>query len=124
LDLAFIILFVYSLVVQTIRSTKGVKRLSSSERTLIILPDKVKEILVGILLGDAHIVQRSSITNSRLVYAQTAVTHKEYFNYMLSFFLPFCAKGYIPQSRIVRDNRTIKLLLSLLIYRRYNSILI
>lgn len=27
---------------------------------------------------------------------------------MLSFFLPFCVKDYIPQSRIVRDNRTKK----------------
>ena len=27
---------------------------------------------------------------------------------MLSFFLPFCAKNYIPQSRIVKDNRTKK----------------
>lgn len=44
----------------------------------------------------------------RLVYAQTAVTHKEYFDYVLSFFLAFCAKDYIPQSRIVRDNRTKK----------------
>jgi hypothetical protein len=68
----------------------------------------VKEILVGILLGDAHIVRRSSTANSRLVYAQTAVAHKEYFDYVLSFFLPFCVNDYIPQSRIVRDNRTKK----------------
>ena len=71
-------------------------------------PDEVKEILVGILLGDAHIVRRSSTANSRLVYAQTAVAHKNYFYYVLSFFLSFCAKDYIPQSRIVRDNRTKK----------------
>ena len=64
--------------------------------------------MVGILLGDAHIVRRSSTSNSRLVYAQTAIAHKEYFDYVLSFFLPFCAKYYIPQSRIVIDNRTKK----------------
>lgn len=89
-----------------LRSTKGVKRLSSSERALIEFSDEVKEILVGILLGDAHIVRRSSTGNSRLVYAQTAVTHKEYFDYVLSFFLPYCVNDYTPQSRIVRDNRT------------------
>ena len=66
--------------------------------------------MVGTLLGDAHIVRRSFTANSRLVYAQTAVTHKkyfdyEYFDYVLSFF---CAKDYVPQSRIVRDNRTKK----------------
>jgi hypothetical protein len=43
-----------------------------------------------------------------LVYAQTAEAHKEYFNYVHSFFIPFCAKDYIPQYRIVRDNRTNK----------------
>lgn len=42
------------------------------------------------------------------MYAQTAVTHKEYFDYVLSFFLLYCANDYIPQSRIVRDNRTKK----------------
>ena len=43
-----------------------------------------------------------------MVYAQTAVAHKEYFYYVLSFFLPFCTKDYTPQSRIVVDNRTKK----------------
>ena len=42
------------------------------------------------------------------MYAQTAVKHKEYFNYVLSFFLSFCVKDYKPQSRIVIDNRTKK----------------
>ena len=57
----------------------------------------------------AHIVRRYSTGNSRLVYAQTAIAHKEYFNYVYSFFIPFCAKDYIPQSRLIRDNRTKKI---------------
>lgn len=97
-----------SLVIQAVRSTKGIQRLSFSERALIKFPDELKEILVGILLGDDHIVRKSSTANSRLVYAQTAVAHKEYFYYVLSFFIPFCAKNYKPQSRIVIDNRTKK----------------
>lgn len=28
---------------------------------------------------------------------------------MLSFFIAFCTKGYKPQSRVVRDNRTKKI---------------
>ena len=82
--------------------------MSSSERALISIPDDVKEILIGILLGDAHIARRSSTSNSRLTYAQTAVAHKEYFDYVFSFFIPFCVNDYIPQTRIVRDNRTKK----------------
>lgn len=61
------------------------------------------------MLGDGHIVKRSSTANSRLVYAQTAVAHKEYFNYVYSLFKPFCANDYTVQSRIVRDNRTKKI---------------
>jgi hypothetical protein len=51
------------------RSTKGVTRLSSSERILITVPDYIKDILVGVLLGDAYIVRRYSTGNSILVYA-------------------------------------------------------
>lgn len=51
------------------RSTKGVTRLSSAERILITIPDYIKDILVGVLLGDAHIVRRYSTGNSILVYA-------------------------------------------------------
>ena len=75
-----------SLVLYAARSTKGIFRLSSAERALMIIPDDLKEVLIGILLGDGHIVKRSSTANSRLVYAQTAVAHKEYFYYVYSFF--------------------------------------
>ena len=60
------------------------------------------------MLGDAHIVRRSPTANSRLVYAQTAIKHKEYFDYVSSFFISFCANNYISQSRLVVDNRTKK----------------
>ena len=91
------------------RSTKGITRLSPAERASKKIPDEVNEVLIGILLGDAHIVRRSPTANPRLVYAQTAVKHKEYFDYVFSFFLPFCAKDYKPQSRQVVDNRTKKI---------------
>jgi hypothetical protein len=32
-----------------------------------------------------HIVRRSPTANSRLVFGQTAVAHKEYFDYVYSF---------------------------------------
>lgn len=46
-----IVFIVPSLILLAVRSTKGIERLSSSERAKIELPDEVKDILVGILLG-------------------------------------------------------------------------
>ena len=101
-------MFVPSPILFAARSTKGIVRLSPSERAFVKLPTEVKEILTGILLGDGHISRRSSTANSRLLYAQTAVTHKEYFDHVFNIFLPFCVNAYVPQSKIVRDNRTKK----------------
>jgi hypothetical protein len=42
------------------RSTKGIKRWSKKERGGYITTEKVKETLIGIILVDGHIVQRSS----------------------------------------------------------------
>ena len=99
----------YSPVLFAARSTKGITRLSSVKRTSINLPYDIKEILIGILLGDAHIVRRSPTANSRLVYTQTAVSHKEYFDYVLSFFMPFCVNDYKPFACEVVNNRTKKI---------------
>ena len=92
----------------TKRSTKGINRLSSKERKLLLILEDKKEILIGILLGDAHIVKRSSTGNSRLVYSQTAVAHRAYFEYVYNFFKELCVKDYIPQSRTMIDKRTNK----------------
>ena len=96
-------------VINTTRSTKGITRLSAAERKLVLMPDDIKDVLIGILLGDAHIVKRSSTSNARLMYAQTAIAHKAYFEYVYSFFHSFCAKDYITQTKISRDKRTNKI---------------
>ena len=96
-------------VINTTRSTKGIIRLSAAERKLILMPDDIKDVLIGILLGDAHIVKRSSTSNARLMYAQTAIAHKAYFEYVYSFFHSFCAKDYITQTKVSRDKRTNKI---------------
>ncbi|KAG0122484.1 group I intron orf, partial [Tuber indicum] len=89
-------------------STKGIKKLSALERAKILIPEEIKEVLIGILLGDAHIARRTSTGNSRLVYSQTAVAHKEYFNHVLSIFMPFCVQDYTPQFRTILDKKTNK----------------
>ena len=89
-------------------STKGIKRLSKAERAEIFLPEEIKKILIGILLGDGHIVRRSITSNSRLVYAQTAIEHREYFNKVYSIFKPYCTKNFVPKSLINLDKRSNK----------------
>jgi len=73
------------------------------------MPDNIKDVLIGIILGDAHIVKRSSTSNARLMYAQTAIAHKAYFEYVYSFFHSFCAKDYITKAKVSRDKRTNKI---------------
>lgn len=46
-----------SLVLYAARSTKGILRLSSADRALVTIPDDLKDVLVGILLGDAFKVR-------------------------------------------------------------------
>ena len=50
-----ILFFMYSSVLFAAHSTKGIIRLSPTERASIKLPDEVKEVLIGILLDDGHI---------------------------------------------------------------------
>lgn len=37
------------------------------------------------------------------MYGQTAIKHKEYFEYVFSFLISFCTKDYEPQTRIIND---------------------
>ena len=37
------------------RSTKGIVRLSSAQRSLITMSDEIRDLLVGILLGDSWV---------------------------------------------------------------------
>lgn len=72
------------------RSTKGVPRLLRADRRMIGIPDDVRDVLVGLLLGTAHIAKRSPTGNARLVYTQTALAQLEYFNYVYGIFKYFC----------------------------------
>lgn len=71
------------------------------------MPSEIKDVLIGILLGDAHIAKRSPTSNARLVYTQTAESHKEYFNLVYSLFESFCPKNYTIQNKTIRDKRSV-----------------
>ena len=66
----------------------------------------MEEVLIGILLGDAHIQKKSSNGNSRLIYTQSATIHKEYFYYIYNLFKPLCVNNHIPYLNNSKDKRT------------------
>ena len=101
-------LFLQSFLEASLPGRPGVKRLSKVERADISIPEEIKEILVGIMLGDGHIVKRTPTSNARLMFAQTAVAHKEYFYHVYNIFKAYCAEEFTPKSKICLDKRTNK----------------
>jgi hypothetical protein len=96
-----------SVILPINRSTKGIKRLTPKERENITLTPNLKDIIIGLLLGDGHISRRSLTANSRLVYGQSSTVHLEYFNYVFSFFYPiFFVQNYSIQKRVgIREGK-------------------
>lgn len=84
---------------------KGIKNLSKIQRGDILIPKGTKEVLVGILLGDAHMQKISSTLNSRLLFAHTAVAPKAYFNHVFNIFKTFCTDGFTPKSELNVDKK-------------------
>lgn len=66
------------------------------ERAEFNLSDQTRQVLVGILLGDAHIQIRSnSSINARLKYTQSIV-HKEYFDHIYELFKHYTTESFLP----------------------------
>jgi hypothetical protein len=87
-------------------STKGKKRLSKKERETIILSDITAQVLVGIMLGDGHIQQRSVTGNSRFLFTQTSVKHKNYYQKVFNLFEPYCTKDLQSYCKSWEDKKT------------------
>jgi hypothetical protein len=74
--------------------------LTRKERENITLYPNLKNIIIGLLLGDWHISRISATANSRFVYGQSLTVHLEYFNHVFSFFNPtFFVNNYKVQKR-------------------------
>jgi hypothetical protein len=73
--------------------------LTRSERSKIEINEITNEILIGLLLGDGHILKRYVKGNAKFVYAQSALRkqHICYFNHIYSIFKPFCNTDFIPK---------------------------
>ena len=76
--------------------------LTKTERSSLVLDESQKSILIGLLLGDAHINRRSLTGNSRLIYGQSALRaqHISYFYFVFNIFKPLCSPTFSP-SQIV-----------------------
>jgi hypothetical protein len=89
-----LISFTFSLLLY-VKSTKGIKRLSKEERTLIYIPQEIKNLLVGLILSNGHISRRSVTGNARFVFNQSGKKEKRsYFELIYKAFRPFCSFGF------------------------------
>jgi hypothetical protein len=87
-------------------STKNKIRLSKKEREIIILSDYIAQALVGLILGDGHLQQRSATGNSRFIFAQTAVKHNDYYQTVFYLFKPYCTKDLKSYFKSWEDKKT------------------
>ena len=86
--------------------TKDKKRISKKERETIILSDSTAQALVGIILGDGHIQQRSVTGNSRFIFIQTAIKHKDYYQKVFNLFKPYCTQDFKSYYKSWEDKKT------------------
>ena len=61
-------------------------KLSKSDKENLTLSEIQKEILIGVLLGDAHLSRPKSTHNTRLVLDQSNSLHKEYLLHLYDIF--------------------------------------
>ena len=88
---------IYSAILPTI--TK--KRLSKDERSQFKIESPLSEIIIGLLLGDGHIQNRSSKGISRFIFGQSSkkLQHLNYFYHILDLFKPYISKDFTPKNR-------------------------
>jgi hypothetical protein len=64
-------------------------RLTKLERSQIVLPNNLKDILIGLLLGDLYAQKRSTKGNTLLRFEQ-GFLHKEYIDHLYDLFKSYC----------------------------------
>lgn len=96
LSMGFDIGFLSGLFLSSLVPVKP-RRLTKLERSQVKLPENLKEILVGLMLGDGFIQSRGESGNARLFFEQ-GIIHKDYLYHLFNLFKPFCStepKEYI-----------------------------
>lgn len=95
-------------IMHTRKYSTSNKRLSKFERSKLIIKFPLNEIIIGLLLGDGHIQQRSINGNSRFIYGQNSLKkhHFNYFNHICDLFKPYLSKEYHVKENFYTDKRT------------------
>nr|QVG61577.1 hypothetical protein [Rhizoctonia sp.] len=84
------------------------KRLTKTEKEAFLLPEELKQILVGLLLGDLYIYKQKLGINPCLMFIQGLI-HKEYLFHLYSLFETYCRMAPVI-SNLPPDKRTRKIL--------------
>jgi len=72
---------------------KSSRKLTKEEKAALSLSKELKEILVGLLLGDLHVEKQKTSVNARLKFSQ-GVIHEYYLLHLYELFQIFC--GAVP----------------------------
>jgi hypothetical protein len=67
-------------------------RFSKAERESIVLPDNLKSILVGLILGDLNVQKSKLSKNARLCLCQ-GIVHDTYLLHLYNLFELYCSTG-------------------------------
>ena len=80
------------------------KRLTAAERSQFTLTDDLKDILVGLILGDLNVQKQTKNSNAILCFEQGFV-HKDYLFHLYNLFEIYCSKAPTTANRLP-DKRT------------------
>jgi hypothetical protein len=80
------------------------KRLTAAERSQFTLTDDLKDILVGLILGDLNVKKLTKNSNAILCFEQGFV-HKDYIFHLYQLFEIYCSKAPTTANRLP-DKRT------------------
>ena len=86
------------------------KRLTKIERSKINIDFPLNEIIIGLILGDAHLQCRNG--NSRFIYGQSSLRehHLNYFYHIFDLFKPFLTQDFKLKPRSFTEQRSGKLM--------------
>lgn len=85
------------------------RRLTNEEKEQFTLSQKLKEIVVGLLLGDLNVQKQKGGVNARLRFEQ-GVIHKEYLFHLYSIFQEYCSQVPVLQiHKPLSNNKTGKI---------------